>query len=77
MADLHTGNQRPTRECLAELLAALEPVASRLGAEAELRSARALIDVNGAIAQRSVARDGGVQALGPWLAARFQEPPGG
>ena len=32
MADLHTGAVRPTRECLRELLDALEPVATRLGA---------------------------------------------
>jgi carboxylate-amine ligase len=74
MADLSTGNQRLTRECLGELLDALAPVASRLGAGAELGSARALIDVNGAIAQRDVARDGGVHALTRWLAARFQDP---
>jgi carboxylate-amine ligase len=74
MADLRTGTQRPTRERLGELLDDLEPVASRLGAEAELVSARALIEINGAIAQRDVARDGGVQALARWLTTRFQEP---
>lgn len=74
MADLHTGALRSTRECLRELLDALEPVATRLGGARELEWARALTERNGAIAQREVARRGGVPAVAGWLANRFLEP---
>lgn len=71
MADLGAGHRRPTRDWLAELLGALEPFAARFGAAAELRHAGGLGEVNGAIAQRQVAADGGVAAVPRWLASRF------
>ena len=74
MADLYTGELRSTRECLRELLDALEPVSTRLGGGSELEWARALTERNGAIAQREVARRDGVPAVAGWLANRFLEP---
>ena len=55
----------------------LRPVAATLGSEAELDRAAALIDVNGAIRQRLIARDGGARAVARALAERFLEPPPG
>jgi len=74
MADLDSGAARTTRACLHELLDALEPIAARLGAAAEVDHARKLVDVNGAIAQRRVAEEAGVAAVGGWLANQFLEP---
>jgi carboxylate-amine ligase len=73
MADLDTGESRPTVACLEELLETLEPWAERLGCGAQLRDARRLIERNGAIAQRAVAADSGIEAVAPWLASRFLE----
>lgn len=77
MADLRTGRRRSTRECLEELLAALEPCAERLGASAELGCARQMVDVNGALAQRLVAAESGIGAVPRWLASRFLDWAGG
>jgi carboxylate-amine ligase len=73
-ADLDTGAMRPTRERLRGLLAALEPVASRLGATDGLARAHELVDCNGAIAQRRAARDAGIPSLPGWLASQFVGP---
>jgi carboxylate-amine ligase len=77
MADLQSGEQRPTRIWLTELLDTLEPVARGLGAGNELDHARAMVEVNPAMAQRRVAAAEGMTGLARWLAARFREPPGG
>ena len=74
MADLQTGAIRPTRDCLHDLLDALEPVALRLEAGAGLARARELVEVNGAMAQRRVADEDGIGAVAGWLANRFLEP---
>ena len=74
MADLQTGAARPTRDCLHELLDMLAPVAARLGAAAEWRRARELVEVNGAIAQRRVAARNGIPNVAGWLASQFLEP---
>jgi carboxylate-amine ligase len=72
LADLHSGERRPTREVLHALIDELEPVAERLGAAAELDGARGLVERNGALSQREVVEaHGEVRALGPWLAERF------
>ncbi len=71
VADLQTGSLRPTRYCLEELLAELERLGPRLHSEAALSRAREMVEVNGAIAQRRVARDGGMRALAGWLVERF------
>jgi carboxylate-amine ligase len=71
LADLRSGEARPTRECLRELLDELEPAARRLGCAAELGQARALARENGAQRQRARAADGDLRALGAWLSERF------
>ena len=60
MADLDTGERRPTRERLAELI-------ESFGAE----PARPLVSENGAIRQRAWAADGGPEAVVRALADRF------
>lgn len=77
MADLRTGRQRTTRESLLELLDVLEPFAGELGASAELGHARRLAEVNGAMAQRRVAREGGPRGVARWLSERFLDHPDG
>jgi carboxylate-amine ligase len=74
MADLDTGERRPTRERLRELLDTLEPVASRLGASDSLARARELVECNGAIAQRREAARAGISSVPGWLASKFLEP---
>ena len=72
MADLDTGERRPTRDRLRELLEELAPVAERLGAAHELGLAGGLVEENGAVRQRAVAaRRGGLTALTAELAERF------
>ena len=71
LADLGTGERRPTRDRLAELLDELEPVAARLGCAAELGGARRLAEENGATRQRAVAEKDGVRAVAAWLADRY------
>ena len=77
MADLVTGARRPTREVLDALLDTLAPIASDLGGAAPLDRARELVEVNGAMAQRSVAAARGMPGLGEWLAERFLHDPSG
>jgi carboxylate-amine ligase len=74
MADLETGQVRPTRDCLYELLGVLAPVAESLGCSPALAQAHELAELNGAIRQRRVAGEGGMIGLGRWLAERFSEP---
>jgi carboxylate-amine ligase len=77
MADPRDGTVRETRAWLKDLLEWLDPVASRLGSQGALRHAQTLIDVNGAIAQRRAAAEGGAFAACGWLAQRFLwESPG-
>ncbi len=71
LADLVTGETRPTRECLEALLGELEASAARVGATAELVHARALLDGNGARRQREAASSGGLRELVAWLADAF------
>jgi carboxylate-amine ligase len=76
MADLETGESRPTRDRLRALLGQLEPVAEGLGSAALLRETARLIEANGAIRQRRLADEGGVRGLTAWLADHFLDPPG-
>jgi len=72
LADLVTGERRPTREVLHALLAELGPAAEALGCAAELASAGALVERNGALRQREVAAaGGGAPGVVADLAARF------
>jgi carboxylate-amine ligase len=75
MADLVSGARQPTRRWLEDLLDSLEPVAARFSAQAGLQRAKELVAINGAIAQRQVARDGGPGAVARWLADRFLDEP--
>ncbi|HSI79427.1 MAG TPA: YbdK family carboxylate-amine ligase [Solirubrobacterales bacterium] len=71
MANLETGALEPTRERLRRLLDLLEPVADRLGTGPLLAGARPLVEVNGAIRQRDLARDRDLRAMTATLAERF------
>jgi carboxylate-amine ligase len=73
LADLETGERRPARERLAQLLDELEPHAYELGCEAELGGARSLLETSGSERQRAVAAGGGAKAVAAWLADRFAD----
>jgi len=73
LADLDSGERRPTRERLEALIERLEPVAARIGAAAPLADARRLVKRNGALRQRTVATERGARALAGWLADRFAD----
>jgi carboxylate-amine ligase len=75
MADLVSGQPRPTRAWLEELLEALSPFAARFGTHRGLLRASEMAVHNGAVAQRRVAEDGGPTAVARWLAERFLEEP--
>jgi glutamate---cysteine ligase / carboxylate-amine ligase len=72
MADLITGESRPTRAWAAELLDELDGAAQGAGCAAELADARRAVRANGAIRQRELAaQHGDLTALVRWLAERF------
>jgi carboxylate-amine ligase len=71
LADLVTGETRPTRERLRALLDELDPVATRLGCGRELAAARELTEANGAIRQREAVAGAGIDRLPEWLADRW------
>jgi glutamate---cysteine ligase / carboxylate-amine ligase len=73
LADLATGERRPTREHLGRLLDRLEPIAERLGSARELEDARRLVERNGAMRQRDVGATAGPRGVAAWLAERFGE----
>jgi carboxylate-amine ligase len=68
MVDLDTGEPTPTRDRIAAMLDAVAPSARRLGVEAGVLTARALLLDNGADRQRAVASVHGVDGLIRWLA---------
>jgi hypothetical protein len=74
MADLETGEAKPTRQLLLELMDELEPVGDRLGSAALLESSRRLAEANGAIRQRETFETVGAVGLAAWLADRFLGP---
>jgi carboxylate-amine ligase len=71
LADLETGERRPTRERLTTLIDRLRPIAEQLGATEPLDHAHSLAVRNGALRQRAVARERGVDGLARWLADRY------
>ena len=73
LADLVTGDRRPARERIAELLDSLGPAARERGCEPELAAARRLLERNGAERQRAVAAESGIRAVPAWLAGRLLE----
>jgi hypothetical protein len=90
MADLQTGQTRPTRDWLHELLevigpwaherpshAAATPLPDRAQPGAIMAHARSLIEAGGAHAQRAAAERGGVQGATQWLADCFLVPSDG
>ena len=73
LADLRTGARTPARECLAALVAELEPVAAQLGCAAELATVARLGARGGAARQREVAAGGGLRAVVEWLADAYTD----
>ena len=74
MVNLQSGERRTTRACLADLLRTLGPTAAGVGCTAELERAAALVQRNGAIAQRQAAASGGAKAVARWLTECFLDP---
>jgi len=68
MAELRSGRLRTTRECLADLLDAIEPFALDLGCADQITHARRLVEANGAIRLR---RAGDPHAATAWAAQQF------
>jgi carboxylate-amine ligase len=71
MADPHTGRPEPTASRLLGMLELLGEYARRVGAQRGLERALAMVEVNGAIAQRRAAGAGGARSATEWLADRF------
>jgi carboxylate-amine ligase len=73
LADLESGERRPTLERLVRLLDELAPAAQRLGAMDALQTAGAMLhDGGGATAQRRVAAERGIPGLVGWLVERYE-----
>ncbi len=72
-ADLDTGETVATRDRLHDLVARFEPIARQLQCGPELAQTRALIDTNGSLQQRSIAKVHGLRGLVAWLAVRFRD----
>ncbi len=72
MADLDSGEPRPTRERLRGLVDSLAPEADALDARAALDHARELVERNGAERQREVAEHGDLSGVVRDLAERFR-----
>ena len=66
--------RRPVRELLTEMLGELEPYGRRLECAAELAGVGELIVANGAMRQRAIAAERGLQGLIGWLRERFTAP---
>jgi carboxylate-amine ligase len=77
LADLDTGERRPTRERLLGLIDDIQASAARVGAEGGLEHARALVEANGAVRQRAAAAAGGARAVALALADGFLAVDGG
>jgi carboxylate-amine ligase len=67
LVDLDSGEPVAARAALLALLERLEPYAATLGCGASLAVARRLAEANGAVRQRAVVRERGIDALAPWL----------
>ena len=71
LADLRSGERRPTRERLEELVDEVAPYAQRLGCADLLDSTRELVVRNGALRQREVAHRQGAYGLLEWMRGQF------
>ncbi len=80
MADLQTGEPEPTRDRLRRLIDDLRPVGERVGCQDFLGFAHELTERNGAIRQRELVGEVGIDGMTAWLADHFLdqgELPGG
>jgi glutamate---cysteine ligase / carboxylate-amine ligase len=73
LADLETGERKPTRERLAQLLDELAPRFADLGSDHLMPNARALVEENGAMRQRAIFKRDGAEGVARMLAERFGE----
>lgn len=73
LCDLASGERRPAREHLDDLMARLAPTAQALGCAAELAAARRGLARSQPHLHRSVAAERGLRGLTGWLADRFLE----
>jgi glutamate---cysteine ligase / carboxylate-amine ligase len=71
LADLCSGEPRPTRDRLTELVDEVAPYAERLGCADLLRNTRELVERNGAMRQREVALRDGAHGLVEWMRGRL------
>jgi carboxylate-amine ligase len=72
LVDLATGEPRPARDRLSELLEALELSAAEVGCSTELAQCWNLLEANGAVRQRRIARRDGLAELLLQLAAESE-----
>ena len=77
LADPESGRRVATRARLHALLDAIEADADRLGCGEQIVHARGLVERNGAMALREVARERGVAGVAKWLVERFTADGGG
>lgn len=75
MVDLRSGELKPTRQRLYQLIEAISPTVSELDGSTHLSRARTLVECNGAERQRRVMADRGAKGLTDWMAERFLQPP--
>ena len=68
LIDLHTVSLVPVKEKVDEALESCAPHARQLGCETELARVRDLCEKNGALRQREVLRERGIEGVAPWLA---------
>jgi glutamate---cysteine ligase / carboxylate-amine ligase len=71
LADLDSGEPQPTRARVAALIEQVRPQAARLGSEALLDHARALLIEGGAVTQRAIARERDLRGLVEWMSDQF------
>jgi carboxylate-amine ligase len=71
LADLKTGEPRPTRERVADLIEAVRPTAERLGGAKGIAEAQRLLERNGAEQQREIAAADGLHGLVRWMADEY------
>jgi carboxylate-amine ligase len=73
LGDLDGDAVTPARERIGQLLEQLGPTAAGLGCSEGLDAAAALCERNGAVRQREIAAERGVEGLVAWLADSFSE----
>jgi carboxylate-amine ligase len=71
LGDLDGDSVIPARERIGRLIEQLGPAAAALGCEEELASVLSLCERNGAIRQREIAAERGIEGLVAWLGENF------